>query len=245
MGRIGWREALEAQLKRLEARRAGAGLDTLLLLEHPPVITLGRRFHPSHLREPRAALAERGIEVHEAARGGSATYHGPGQLVGYLILDLAARGAADAQRFLRGIESDLVAAIDELGVAAHTLPGRTGVFAAAQRAAGERRRAPAEQGREAAAQRAAGERRRAPAKPGRPRKLASIGVGLRGWVSFHGFALNVDLDPADFAPIVPCGLADIEIGTLARELGGDAPADLMQRARQAVAASFAAHWDAS
>jgi len=211
MGRIGWCEALEAQLKRLEARRAGAGPDTLLLLEHPPVITLGRRTDPAHLREPRAALAARGIPVFEAARGGSATYHGPGQLVGYLILDLAARGAADVHRFLRGIEADLAAAIRGLGVSARALPGRTGVFAAAT---------------------------------GRPRKLASIGVGLRGWISFHGFALNVCLDPADFAPIVPCGLPDVEISTLARELGGDPPADLMERARAAVAAAFAAHWDA-
>ena len=211
MGRVGWREALEAQLKRLEARRAGAGPDTLLLLEHPPVITLGRRFDPAHLLEPRAALAARGIDVFEAARGGSATYHGPGQLVGYLILDLAARGAADVHRFLRSIESDLMAAIHPLGVAAQALPGCTGVFAAA---------------------------------PGRPRKLASIGVGLRGWVSFHGFALNVTLDPAEFAPIIPCGLADIEISSLARELGVDAPADLMERARAAVAARFAARWDA-
>jgi lipoate-protein ligase B len=210
MGRVGWREALEAQQKCVEARRRGAGPDCLLLLEHPPVITLGRSTDPGHLLEPRAALAARGIEVVEAARGGSATYHGPGQLVGYLILDLAARGAADVHRFLRGIESDLVAAIRELGVPARTVPGRTGVFARA---------------------------------PGRPRKLASIGVGLRGWVSFHGFALNVDLDPADFDPIVPCGLADIEISTLARELGRDAPADLMQRARAAVADRFAAHWD--
>ncbi len=212
MGRLGWSEALEAQGKRVEARRAGAGPDTLLLLEHPPVITLGRSFQPAHLLESRADLAARGIEVHEAARGGSATYHGPGQLVGYLVIDLAARGAADAHRFLRGIESDLVAAMKQLGVAAQAQPGRTGVFAAAA---------------------------------GRPRKLASIGVGLRGWVSFHGFALNVSVGPADFAPIVPCGLADVEISSLARELGGGAPAGLMERARAAVGAAFAAHWDAS
>ena len=119
------------------------------------------------------------------------TYHGPGQLVGYLVIDLAARGAADVHRFLRGIEADLVAALATLGVGgAQRCPGRTGVFAAAA---------------------------------GRPRKLASIGVGLRGWVSFHGFALNVTLDPADFAPIVPCGLADIEMSSLARELGAGAP----------------------
>jgi lipoyl(octanoyl) transferase len=211
LGRIGWREAWEAQRKRLEARRAGAGPDTLLLLEHPPVITLGRSSDPAHLRESPASLAARGIEVHEAARGGSVTYHGPGQLVGYLVVDLAARGAADVHRFLRGIEADLIAASADLGVAARALPGMTGVFADA---------------------------------PGRPRKLASIGVGLRGWVSFHGFALNVSLDPAEFAPILPCGLEGIEMGSLARELGAAAPGDLDARARSAVSAAFAARWDA-
>ena len=212
LGQMGWPEALEEQHKRVEARRAGAGPDTLLLLEHPPVITLGRRTEPAHLRESRAALAARGIPVFEAVRGGSATWHGPGQLVGYLIVDLAARGGADVHRFLRGIESDLIAAIASLGVAAQRIPGRTGVFAQA---------------------------------PGRPRKLASIGVGLRGWVSFHGFALNVTVAPEDFAPIVPCGLTDVEIGSLARELGAGAPAGLMERSRAAVAAAFAAHWDAA
>jgi lipoyl(octanoyl) transferase len=212
LGRIGWVEALEAQHERVEARRSGAGPDTLLLLEHPPVITLGRRFEPAHLRESRAALAARGIEVVEAARGGSVTVHGPGQLVGYLILDLAARGAADVARFLRSIEADLISALATLGVAGRAVPGRTGVFADAG---------------------------------GRPRKLASIGIGLRGWVSYHGFALNVTLDPSAFAPIVPCGLADIEIGCVAGELGASAPADLCERAREAVAAAFCARWGAA
>jgi lipoate-protein ligase B len=210
LGRIGWREALEEQMKRVEARRAGAGPDTLLLLEHPAVITLGRRFEPAHLRESREALAARGVPVLEAARGGSVTFHGPGQLVGYLVVDLAARSAADVHAFLRGIESDLMAAARELGVATRACPGRTGVFVDAD---------------------------------GPPRKLASIGVGLRGWVSFHGFALNVTLDPAAFSAIVPCGLADVAMTSLARELGPRAPADLEERTRAAVARAFAARWD--
>jgi lipoyl(octanoyl) transferase len=209
LGRLAWPEALEAQLKRVEARRAGAGPDTLLLLEHPPVITLGRRSLPEHLLASRARLAARGIQVHEAARGGSATYHAPGQLVGYLVIDLAARGEPDVRRFLRDIETVLIGAAGALGVAARALPARTGVFAAA---------------------------------PGRARKLASIGVGLRGWVSFHGFALNVDLDLAGFDAIVPCGLADVEMTSLARELGARAPADLMERARAAVARACTARW---
>jgi lipoyl(octanoyl) transferase len=211
LGRIAWAPALEAQRKLVEARRAGAGPDTLLLLEHPPVITLGRRSEPAHLLESRKTLAARGIEVVEAARGGSVTYHGPGQLVGYLVIDLAARRATDVSRFLRAIEADLSAALATLGVAARSVAGRTGVFADA---------------------------------PGRPRKLASIGIGLRGWVSFHGFALNVTLDPREFAPIVPCGLADIEMGSLARELGADTPADLAERTRAAVSRAFLARWDA-
>jgi lipoyl(octanoyl) transferase len=209
LGQIGWREALEEQMKRVEARRAGAGPDTLLLLEHPPVVTLGRRFEPVHLRESREALAARGIPVLEAARGGSVTYHGPGQLVGYLVIDLAARGAADVHAFLRGIESDLMAAARALGVATRRVAGRTGVFVDA---------------------------------PGPARKLASIGVGLRGWVSFHGFALNVTLDPAAFAAIVPCGLADVAMTSLACELGAGAPADLGEQARAAVAGAFAVRW---
>jgi len=212
LGRIPWRDALEAQMKRVEARRAGAGPDTLLLLEHPPVITLGRRSDPAHLLESRAALAARGIDVVEAARGGSVTYHGPGQLVGYLVIDLAARGAADVHVFLRSIEADLIAAINKTGVAARATPGRTGVFAAAA---------------------------------GRPRKLASIGIGLRGWVSFHGFALNVTLDPGEFAAIVPCGLEDVAMSSLAHELGASAPVSLMDQTRAAVAEAFAARWDAA
>jgi lipoate-protein ligase B len=211
LGRVPWREALEAQHKRVEARRTGAGPDTLLLLEHPPVVTLGRSTRPEHLLATPQQLAARGIECFEAARGGSVTYHGPGQLVGYLVVDLAARGAADVGAFLRGIEHDLRAACAELGVATRVEPGRTGVFADA---------------------------------PGRARKLASIGVALRGWVSFHGFALNVDLAPADFAAIVPCGLADVEMSALAGELGTGAPPDLMERARAAVARAFSARWGA-
>ncbi len=211
LGRIPWAEALEAQTKRVEARRSGAGPDTLLLLEHPPVITLGRRSDPAHLLESRTALAARGIVVFEAARGGSVTYHGPGQLVGYLVIDLAARGAPDVHRFLRAIEADLMAAAQALGVAARAIPGHTGVYAAAA---------------------------------GRPRKLASIGIGLRGWVSYHGFALNVSLDPRAFAPIVPCGLAEFEMSSLALEFGAGAPPDLMERARAAVADAFQARWQA-
>ena len=213
LGRVPYAEGLALQERRIEARRRGAAPDALLLLEHPPVITLGRRGREEHVLAPAAALAARGIEVHRVTRGGDATYHGPGQLVGYLVADLAARGEADAGALLRRIEAALVAALGDLGVEGYTRPGQTGVFAA-------------------------------PGAPGPARKVASIGVGLRGWISWHGFALNVTLDPAAFELIVPCGLRDVAMTSLARELGAAAPADLEERTRRAVALRFAAAFPA-
>jgi lipoyl(octanoyl) transferase len=193
LGCLPYAEALAAQQELLEARRRGEGCDVLLLLEHPPVVTLGRGAREEHLRVPRDGLRARGIELFEVARGGDVTWHGPGQLVGYPILDLAARGSRD------------------LRVPARTLAGMTGVFAAG-------------------------------AAAGRPRKIASIGVGVRGWVTWHGFALNVDCDLAGFDCIVPCGLAGVEMTSVARELGASAPPDLGRRARDAVKRAFARHF---
>jgi lipoate-protein ligase B len=173
------------------------------------VITLGRGARAEHLRASAAELADRGIEVHRVSRGGDVTYHGPGQLVGYLIVDLAARDEADAHAFLRAIEAALAEALAALGVPTRAVPGYTGVFVAAA---------------------------------GVPRKIASIGVGLRGWISYHGFALNVDLDLAGFDPIVPCGLRDVEMTSLARELGDAAPPDLSGLTRERVARAFAKRW---
>jgi lipoate-protein ligase B len=211
LGSVPYADALQLQQRQVAARRRGDGSDTLLLLEHPPVVTLGRSTRPENLRVSEAELAARGIEVHRIARGGDVTYHGPGQLVGYPILDLAARGERDVMAFLRAIEAMLIEAVGELGVAARRIPGLTGVFAAAP-------------------------------PPGPPRKLASIGIGVRGWVTHHGFALNVDLDLAGFAPIVPCGLQQVEMSSLARELGAGAPADLALRTRHAVTRACARRW---
>jgi lipoate-protein ligase B len=147
--------------------------------------------------------------VHQVSRGGDITYHAPGQLVGYLVVDLAARGRRDAHRFLREIESALCDALATLGLAAETRAGTTGVFVAQADT------------------------------DARPRKLASIGVGLKGWVSWHGFALNVDLDLAGFDSIVACGLRDVEMASIANELGARRPPDLAARARTAVADAFA------
>jgi lipoate-protein ligase B len=208
LGRVAYGDALRRQEEFLEARRAGACGDRLLLLEHPPVVTLGRGTRPEHLLAPRAELAARGVEVHEIARGGDVTWHGPGQLVGYLIVDLAARGLADAHAFLRAIEATLGAALGELGVPAEAREGTTGVFAAGSQP---------------------------------PRKLASIGLGLRGWVTWHGFALNVTTGPEAFGDIVPCGLHQVVMTSVARELGALPEAALFERAREAVARAFAEH----
>jgi lipoate-protein ligase B len=208
VGRVPYSEALARQLAAVEERRAGRSGDRLLLLEHPPVITLGRSARAEHLRTPRAELAARGVEVHEVARGGDVTWHGPGQLVGYLIVDLAARGLKDAHAFLRAIEGALAEVLGALGVAAGGLPGMTGVFVAGS----------------------------AP-----PRKIASIGVGLRGWVSYHGFALNVTADAAAFSDVVPCGLRGVVMTSLASELAAP-PTDLWDAARAAVARAFAARF---
>jgi lipoate-protein ligase B len=204
-------EALDLQLERVARRRSGDIGDCLLLLEHPPVITLGRSGRRANLLARPAELRSRGIEIHEVARGGDVTFHAPGQLVGYLVVDLAARGAKDAHRFLRRIESTLCDALRELGLTAEARPGVTGVFVA-------------DDGR-----------------GGRPRKLASIGVGLKGWVSWHGFALNVDLDLTGFDAIVACGLRDVEMTSIARELVRH-PDDLGLRVRDAVAGAFAKTW---
>jgi len=210
LGSVRYGAALERQLAAIEARRAG-GPDQLLLLEHPAVVTLGRGSKPENLLTPRAQLAARGVEVHEIARGGDVTLHAPGQLVGYLVADLAARGARDVALWLRGIEASLIEALGELGVPSRRVEGMTGVFVDA---------------------------------PGTARKIASIGVGMRRWITYHGFALNVSLDLAGFADIVPCGLSGVTMTSLAREqrralaLGSAEERAYFAHARERVAAAF-------
>jgi len=204
LGRVPYREALELQEKAVEARRRGAAGDRLLLLEHPPVVTLGRGADGSNLRCSPAELAGRGVEVISVARGGDVTWHGPGQLVGYAVLDLAARGEPDVHRYLRSLEGVLIDALAGFGVRAARLDGMTGVYVEA-------------------------------ALP--PRKLASIGVGVRGWVTWHGFALNVTNPPESFADIVPCGLHQVEMTNVAREADEAPTPELFQAVREAVAES--------
>ena len=224
LGCVPYADALELQEKAVEARRSGAAGDRLLLLEHPPVITLGRSAQPANVLASPEELVARGIETFEVRRGGDVSYHAPGQLVGYLVSDLKQAAAVDGRepdihRFLRCIEAALMEAMAELGVPGETIDGMTGVFAA-----------------------------RAKSDPGPRRKIASIGVGLRGWVSYHGFALNVTTDLSGFDAIVPCGLRDVTMTSIRRELERVQPldwpdgADLNAGARRAVTAAVRRHF---
>ena len=204
IGRLPYAEALELQRSVARARISGAlAEDVLLLVEHPPVITCGRSSKAAHLVALPAVLAARGVDVHEIERGGDVTFHGPGQLVGYAIIDLT-RHRQDLHWYLRQLEGALIAALSMLGIAAERRAGFTGVWVG-------------------------------------DRKIASIGVHTRDWVTWHGFALNVTTDVRWFDLIVPCGIAGVEMTTVARELErlGSPRFDLESRASDAVAVALA------
>ncbi|HXV77385.1 MAG TPA: lipoyl(octanoyl) transferase LipB [Candidatus Polarisedimenticolaceae bacterium] len=182
LGQVGYAAGVVLQDRLVARRRHDEVPDTLLLLEHEPVITCGRGADMAHLLVDRETLARRGIEVHESGRGGDVTYHGPGQLVGYPVLALAPE-RRDAHRYLRELEQVLIDAVAELGVTGRRVEGLTGVWV------GER-------------------------------KLAAIGVRLStGWITSHGFALNVGTDLDGFRAIVPCGLHGRGVTSLAECCG--------------------------
>ncbi len=183
---LGTRPFLEAlALQRAVARARIDGTlteDLLLLVEHPPVVTLGRSSKPQHLLASPALLAARDVELHEVERGGDVTFHGPGQLVGYPIIDLK-RHKQDLHWYLRQVEEALIRGVGASGIVSERRVGLTGVWTGG-------------------------------------RKLASIGVHARNWVTWHGFALNVTTDLAYFDLIVPCGIAEVEMTTMAAEMVG-------------------------
>lgn len=189
LGRAPYEAILALQHRLVAARQAGAIPDTLLLVEHPPVITLGRR------RESAAhVLAPGDTPVVQVERGGDVTWHGPGQLVGYPIVHLREH-ERDVHQLLRGLEQAFIEVLGALGLDAARRPGHTGVWASAIGAEG-----------------GTSERK----------KLVSLGVAVHGWVTFHGFALNVDCDLTAFSRIQPCGLGAEVMGSLA-SLGADVP----------------------
>ena len=193
-------EVLELQRELRRQRIAGElKEDVLLLVEHPPVVTLGRGTRASSLPLSPAELERRGVEVFEVERGGDVTFHGPGQLVGYPILDLREH-REDLHWYLRSLEDVLIDALGRLGIEADRNPGLTGVWTAG-------------------------------------RKIASIGIHVKQWVTLHGFAVNVttDLDPFDL--IVPCGINQVVMTSVAEELLRRDPG-LMGEVRGQVVSAF-------
>lgn len=199
LGRVPYAEGLALQRDLVERRRAGTAPDTLLLLEHPHVITLGSSARAEHVLVDEQERARRSIELFETGRGGDVTYHGPGQLVGYPILDLKP-DRKDLHRYLRDLEEVLIRTVAGFGIDGRRVDGLTGVWA-----------------------------------PGG--KIAAIGVRVSsGWVTSHGFALNVSTDLAYFGTIVPCGIAERDVTSIVRETGRSVG---LEAAMEAVERAFA------
>jgi lipoyl(octanoyl) transferase len=186
LGLVPYGEAWELQRAVAAAVTAGEAPDTILLLEHPPTVTLGRRTGEGEVHIPEDAE----VDVVETDRGGKSTFHGPGQLVCYPILDLTRHGQ-DVKRYCRDLEEGLVQTLAAFGLKGQRIDGLTGVWLTPP-----------------------------------PRKIASIGIHISRWVTTHGYALNVDLDPTPFTQwITACGLEDALFTTIARELGRDVAVD--------------------
>jgi len=186
LGRVPYRKALAFQHRAVELRARGEAPDVLYVVEHEPVLTVGRAGRDENLRAGDAELARAGIEVVPVERGGDVTYHGPGQIVGYPIVDLTGLpGGRDLHRYLRDLEEALIACLSIFGLDAARRPPYTGVWVG-------------------------------------DRKVAAIGVAVRHWVAFHGFALNVDPNMSHFDLIHPCGIRDLGVASMA-DLLGSAP----------------------
>jgi lipoyl(octanoyl) transferase len=209
LDRIDYSTAFELQRSLVELRKRGEIGDVLLLLEHTPVITLGRNAKAEHVLASREQLAARGVDVFECDRGGDVTYHGPGQLVGYPIFDLRGfttpegpRKTLGAVEFVRRLEEVLIRTCADFGIGARRVAGRTGVWTEQSDA-----------------------------------KVAAIGVHISRGVTSHGFALNVATDLEAFQLIVPCGIADRPVTSLARELGS---APTLEKVAESAARNFGA-----
>jgi lipoyl(octanoyl) transferase len=181
LGRVRYADGLALQERLVKERQAGAIEDTLLLLEHEPVFTLGRNARGENVLFPEAELRARGFDVFEAGRGGDVTYHGPGQVVGYPILDLSP-DRRDVHRYVRDLETVMIRTCADYGIEAGRVEGRTGCWVGSE-------------------------------------KIGAIGVRIARWVTSHGFAVNVTNDLTPFQLIVPCGIRDRGVTSLARLVG--------------------------
>lgn len=176
LGIVDYSKALELQLSLLERRIKEESEDILLLLQHPPTFTVGRNKKTDHLLIAPEELSKRAIHFEVISRGGDVTYHGPGQLVGYPILDLN-KFNRDVHKYLRNLEEMIILALEDFQIKAERVKGLTGVWASGQ-------------------------------------KIASIGVGIKRWITYHGFALNVNTDLTYFNLIVPCGIQGVKVTSM-------------------------------
>lgn len=193
LGRIDYTRALALQQQLVELRHQQRIGNTLLLLEHPPVLTLGRNSHRSNIVASEELLHRRGVMVHEINRGGDVTYHGPGQLVGYPIVDLRSyTPRLGAVEFVRFLEESLIRFCAEYAVSTGRIAGRTGVWTTLNCATEEK-------------------------------KIAAIGVHISRGITSHGFAINITTDLRDFDLIVPCGIADKAVTSLENETNQRVP----------------------
>ena len=197
LGTVGYGSALDLQRSMLNARKSGDIPDTLLLLEHPHVVTLGRRADDTHLVTERSGLEAAGVEIFETDRGGEATYHGPGQLVGYPIIDVRVAKLGPVT-YVRMLEKSIIETLVEFGIDADLVDGETGVWVDGVPNA-----------------------KRNPDTNPVGKKIAAIGVRISGGVTMHGFALNVSTDLAYFEHIIPCGMPDLPFTSIALESGRD------------------------
>lgn len=209
-GRMEYAASLELQQRLVELRKQKRIGDVLMLVEHPPVLTLGRNAHRGNILAAEEELARRGVTIHEINRGGDVTYHGPGQIVGYPILDL--RGDFPGKRgphlgvveYVRWLEEALIRTCGEYGVLTERVAGRTGVWTL-------------------------------PGGTVPEKKIAAIGVHVSQGVTSHGFAWNVTADLRDFSLIVPCGIADRQVTSLEMEIDeGRCPMPTLEQARHAI-----------
>ena len=201
LGRIDYADALALQKELVELRHQGRIENTLLLLEHPPVLTLGRSANRSNIVASDIALARAGVTIHEINRGGDVTYHGPGQLVGYPIFDLRSLTNSTGSRlgpvdFVRRIEEALIRLTASYGIETGRIPGRTGVWTIDKTT------------------------RQDPTQPGsqQEKKIGAIGVHVSRGITSHGFAYNLSTDLRDFQWIIPCGITDRDVTSLQQEL---------------------------
>jgi len=199
LGIVPYQKALELQLSLLEKRKKGDIEDTLLLVEHPPTFTTGRGGKSEHLLKSREELKKKGIHFEVISRGGDITFHGPGQLVGYPILNLKKHNN-DVHKYLRNLEEVIILALSDFGIKGERLKGITGVWVKGE-------------------------------------KITSIGVGIKKWITYHGFALNVNTDLSYFDMIVPCGIQGVKITSLKKLSGNEQDID-MSKAEESIINAF-------